>query len=114
MQDLPTASSLQDQSSSSGFRDRDVSPDSVIFTADSNFSLFSSTSASVDRCSFASDIHDQEDSVVSGISQVCMDSLHDICSPLNSFLGLENENGFLVSCQCVIIFLFWGSGKFVL
>lgn len=69
MQDLPTAS-LQDQSSSSGFRDRDVSPDSVIFTADSNFSLFSSTSASVDRCSFASDIHDQEDSVVSDISQV--------------------------------------------
>lgn len=71
MQELPSAS-LQDQSlsSGSGFRARDVSPDSVIFTADSNFSLFSSTSASVDRCSFASDIHDQEDSVVSDISQV--------------------------------------------
>lgn len=33
-----------------------------------------------------------------------MDSLHDICSPLNSFLGLENENGFLVSCQCLFLF----------
>lgn len=68
MQELPAAS-LQDQGTSSGFRARDVSPDSVIFTADSNFSLFSSTSASVDRCSFASDIHDHDDSVVSDTSQ---------------------------------------------
>ncbi|KAI5656229.1 hypothetical protein M9H77_25022 [Catharanthus roseus] len=70
MQQLPSPSSsaLQDQRSGLGFRVRDVSPDSVIFTADSNISLFSSTSASVDRCSFASDIHDQ-DSLVSDISQ---------------------------------------------
>nr|GMD88998.1 uncharacterized protein LOC109170013 [Ipomoea batatas] len=39
----------------SGFRPRDVSPDSVIFTADSSFSLFSSASGSAERCSFASD-----------------------------------------------------------
>ncbi|KAM3342057.1 hypothetical protein P3S68_027023 [Capsicum galapagoense] len=50
-----------------GFQDsrsvRDVSPDSVIFTGDSNFSIFSSASGSVDRCSFASDAHDQDSSV---------------------------------------------------
>nr|GMD91429.1 uncharacterized protein LOC109170013 [Ipomoea batatas] len=39
----------------SGFRPRDLSPDSVIFTADSSFSLFSSASGSAERCSFASD-----------------------------------------------------------
>ncbi|KAF2324371.1 hypothetical protein GH714_013182 [Hevea brasiliensis] len=51
----------RDQSSSrSGFRARDASPDSVIFTLESNFSLFSSASASVDRCSFASDAHDRD------------------------------------------------------
>lgn len=44
----------------SGFRPRDMSPDSVIYTLESNFSLFSSTSGSVDRCSFASDVHDHE------------------------------------------------------
>ncbi|KAB1208884.1 hypothetical protein CJ030_MR6G011320 [Morella rubra] len=49
----------------------DSSLDSVIFTLESNFcSLFSSTSASVDRCSFASDAHDR-DSLASEIS------LHD-------------------------------------
>ncbi|KAK8512460.1 hypothetical protein V6N12_075039 [Hibiscus sabdariffa] len=53
----------------SGFRARDASPDSVIFTLDSNFSLFSSASASVDRCSFASDVHDH-DSLASEISLV--------------------------------------------
>ncbi|CAK7347533.1 unnamed protein product [Dovyalis caffra] len=58
----------QDHSSSrSGFRARDASPDSVIFTLESNFSLFSSASASVDRCSFASDAHDHE-SLASEIS----------------------------------------------
>ncbi|KAM3710384.1 hypothetical protein ACB098_01G027300 [Castanea mollissima] len=46
---------------------RDASPDSVIFTLESNFSLFSSASASVDRCSFASDAHDH-DSFASEIS----------------------------------------------
>ncbi|OWM80717.1 hypothetical protein CDL15_Pgr006747 [Punica granatum] len=51
----------EDQSSSrSAFRARDASPDSVIFTLESNFSLFSSASASVDRCSFASDAHDHD------------------------------------------------------
>ncbi|CAK9135325.1 unnamed protein product [Ilex paraguariensis] len=53
---------------SSGFGARDVSPDSVIFTGESNFSLFSSASGSVDRYSFVSDVHDQ-DSVVSEINQ---------------------------------------------
>ncbi|KAK9269827.1 hypothetical protein L1049_025400 [Liquidambar formosana] len=52
----------------SGFMARDASPDSVIFTLESNFSLFSSASASVDRSSFASDVHDH-DSIVSEISQ---------------------------------------------
>lgn len=43
-----------------GFGARDASPDSVIFTLESNFSLFSSATASVDRCSFASDAHDRD------------------------------------------------------
>ncbi|XP_052885700.1 uncharacterized protein LOC108483607 isoform X5 [Gossypium arboreum] len=51
----------------SSYRARDASPDSVIFTPESNFSLFSSASASVDRCSFASDAHDH-DSLASEIS----------------------------------------------
>ncbi|KAK1405751.1 Remorin, C-terminal protein [Heracleum sosnowskyi] len=54
---------FQDQSQlpSSGLSGtRDVSPDSVIFTAESNFSLFSSASCSVERCSFASDVHDHD------------------------------------------------------
>ncbi|GLT93505.1 hypothetical protein SLE2022_112950 [Rubroshorea leprosula] len=42
------------------YKARDSSPDSVIFTLESNFSLFSSASASVDRCSFASDAHDRD------------------------------------------------------
>ncbi|XP_021285147.1 uncharacterized protein LOC110417234 [Herrania umbratica] len=60
---------FQEQSSvsSSGYRARDASPDSVIFTLESNFSLFSSASASVDRCSFASDAHDH-DSLTSELS----------------------------------------------
>ncbi|XP_065847673.1 uncharacterized protein [Euphorbia lathyris] len=59
---------FQDRSlSRSGVRARDASPDSVIFTLESNFSLFSSASASVDRCSFASDAHDR-DSLTSEIS----------------------------------------------
>ncbi|KAH9692450.1 Remorin C domain-containing protein [Citrus sinensis] len=55
------------QEQRSAYRARDSSPDSVIFTLESNFSLFSSASASVDRCSFASDAHDQ-DSLASEIS----------------------------------------------
>ncbi|XP_010538113.1 PREDICTED: uncharacterized protein LOC104812570 [Tarenaya hassleriana] len=46
---------------------RDASPDSLILTPESNLSLFSSASASVDRCSFASDSHDR-DSLVSDFS----------------------------------------------
>ncbi|GMI82640.1 hypothetical protein like AT1G45207 [Hibiscus trionum] len=58
---------FQEQSSvRSGYRAGAASPDSVIFTLESNFSLFSSASASVDRCSFASDAHDR-DSLVSEI-----------------------------------------------
>ncbi|PSR99778.1 Remorin, C-terminal protein [Actinidia chinensis var. chinensis] len=45
-----------------GFRTRDVSPDSILFT------IFSSASGSVDRCSFASDVHDH-DSFASEASQ---------------------------------------------
>ncbi|XP_061343208.1 uncharacterized protein LOC133289309 [Gastrolobium bilobum] len=36
------------------------SPESIVFTLESNLSLFSSASASVDRCSFASDSHDHD------------------------------------------------------
>ncbi|KAL5777754.1 hypothetical protein ACOSP7_010680 [Xanthoceras sorbifolium] len=57
----------QQRSMRSVYRARDASPDSVIFTLESNFSLFSSASASVDRCSFASDAHDH-DSLASEIS----------------------------------------------
>ncbi|CAI9763633.1 unnamed protein product [Fraxinus pennsylvanica] len=52
----------------SGFRTRDTSPDSVIFTGESNFSIFSSASVSVECCSFASDVHDQN-SLASEVSQ---------------------------------------------
>ncbi|XP_028783940.1 uncharacterized protein LOC114761630 [Neltuma alba] len=59
---------FQDRSSSRAeLRPRDCSPDSVIFTLESNFSLFSSASASVDRCSFASDAN-EHDSLASEIS----------------------------------------------
>ncbi|KAF1886834.1 hypothetical protein Lal_00046072 [Lupinus albus] len=54
--------------SSARARDRESSPDSVILTLESNLSLFSSASASVDRCSFASDAHDDHDSLSSEIS----------------------------------------------
>ncbi|KAK4786783.1 hypothetical protein SAY86_010616 [Trapa natans] len=50
----------EQRSSRSRFGDRDGSPDSVIFTLESSLSLFSSTSASVDRCSFASDALDHD------------------------------------------------------
>ncbi|OVA15827.1 Remorin [Macleaya cordata] len=57
--------------SKSFFRARDDSPDSVFFTleSNSNFSLFSSTSGSVDRSSFASDVHDHDISLVSEVSK---------------------------------------------
>ncbi|XP_050208642.1 uncharacterized protein LOC126658747 [Mercurialis annua] len=57
-------------SSRSDYRAGATSPDSVIFTAESNFnSLFSSASASVERCSFASDAHDR-DSLASEINSL--------------------------------------------
>ncbi|XP_039052611.1 uncharacterized protein LOC120194358 isoform X2 [Hibiscus syriacus] len=52
---------FREQSSArSGYRAGAASPDSVICTLEANFSLFSSASASVDRCSFASDAHDHD------------------------------------------------------
>ncbi|XP_027333548.1 uncharacterized protein LOC113848292 [Abrus precatorius] len=54
----------------------DTSPDSVIFTLESNLSLFSSASASVDRCSFASDAHDH-DSLASELSLHLAAQEHD-------------------------------------
>nr|KYP35683.1 Uncharacterized protein At3g61260 family [Cajanus cajan] len=57
-------------------RGGDTSPDSVIFTLESNLSLFSSASASVDRCSFASDAHDH-DSLASEISLHLASQEHD-------------------------------------
>ncbi|ESW32853.1 hypothetical protein PHAVU_001G022700 [Phaseolus vulgaris] len=57
-------------------RGGDTSPDSVIFTLESNLSLFSSASASVDRCSFASDAHDH-DSLASEISLHLAAQEHD-------------------------------------
>ncbi|KAK7310849.1 hypothetical protein RJT34_08610 [Clitoria ternatea] len=50
-----------------GLKARDSSPDSLVFTLESNLSLFSSASASVERCSFASDSH-EHDSFASEIS----------------------------------------------
>ncbi|KAJ6685890.1 hypothetical protein OIU79_015825 [Salix purpurea] len=76
---MPEMMRYRDQSSSrSGLRVRDASPDSVTFTLESNFSLFSSASASVDRCSFASDARDHE-SLSSEISLGAMQHLaaHD-------------------------------------
>ncbi|KAK8624298.1 hypothetical protein V6N13_065645 [Hibiscus sabdariffa] len=61
--------SFQDQNSvRSSYIARDSSPDSVIFTRESNFSVFSSASASVDRSSFASDAARDRDSLVSELS----------------------------------------------
>uniref|UniRef100_A0A5B6Z7B8 Remorin C-terminal domain-containing protein n=1 Tax=Davidia involucrata TaxID=16924 RepID=A0A5B6Z7B8_DAVIN len=66
---MPPELGFQDQNQLRlGYRTRDVSPDSVIFTPESNFTIFSSASGSVDRCSFASDVHDHE-SLASEFSQ---------------------------------------------
>ena len=51
----------------SRLRARDASPNSVIFTLELNFSLFFA-SASVDRCSFASNDHDHEEEAIGGSS----------------------------------------------
>ncbi|THG09100.1 hypothetical protein TEA_014880 [Camellia sinensis var. sinensis] len=58
----------QNQQRSSAFRHRDTNPDSIIFTVESNFSLFSSTFDSINHCSVASDVHDH-DSFVSQLTQ---------------------------------------------
>ncbi|KFK36165.1 hypothetical protein AALP_AA4G086500 [Arabis alpina] len=57
---------VQRPTASGGSR-RNSSPDSLIFTPESNLSLFSSASVSVDRCSSTSDAHDR-DSLVSAPS----------------------------------------------
>ncbi|KAE8665211.1 hypothetical protein F3Y22_tig00112647pilonHSYRG00052 [Hibiscus syriacus] len=60
---------FQDQSSArSNYIARDSSPDSVIFTRESHFSVFSSASDSVDRSSFASDAARDHYSLVSELS----------------------------------------------
>ncbi|XP_019445718.1 PREDICTED: uncharacterized protein LOC109349392 isoform X2 [Lupinus angustifolius] len=72
--------------SSGRARDRESSPDSVILTLESNLSLFSSASASVDRCSFASDAHDDHDSLSSEIS------LH-LAAPNERWSGSDPDPG---------------------
>jgi hypothetical protein len=90
---------FQDQTTSTSSRGpgvgpRDASPDSVIFTLESNFgSLFSSASASVDRCSFASDAHDH-DSIASEISLVMPTPTHLFELDLAEF-------------HCFFFFFFW-------
>ncbi|XXG60951.1 hypothetical protein AAC387_Pa04g2734 [Persea americana] len=57
---MPRSGFQEQKLSRSVFRARDDSPDSVIFTNESGFSVFSSASGSVDRCSFGSDGHDHD------------------------------------------------------
>ncbi|XP_010263530.2 PREDICTED: uncharacterized protein LOC104601770 isoform X2 [Nelumbo nucifera] len=59
---------------------RDDSPNSVIFTQESNLSLVSSASGSVDRCSFASDVHDHESFVSELSKHLAGSDLHDSSS----------------------------------
>lgn len=92
---------FQDQTPSSrpAFRARDSSPDSVIYALESSFSLFSSASASVERCSFASEAHDR-DSLISEISLVNLISL------LFSSCIDSNGVGYFLVCFCgVFVFL---------
>ncbi|ANM58009.1 Remorin family protein [Arabidopsis thaliana] len=66
---MPSESSYKvHRPAKSGGSRRDSSPDSIIFTPESNLSLFSSASVSVDRCSSTSDAHDRDDSLISGPS----------------------------------------------
>ncbi|KAF8410073.1 hypothetical protein HHK36_002595 [Tetracentron sinense] len=77
---MPELGFQEQKPSRSGFRARDDSPDSVIFTHESNFSLLSSASGSVDRCSFASNVHDHE-ALVSELSKHLAGSdLHEFSS----------------------------------
>ncbi|CAH2035499.1 unnamed protein product, partial [Thlaspi arvense] len=66
---------------SGGYR-RDFSPDSLIFTPDSNLSLLSSASVSVDRCSSTSDAHDR-DSLVSAPSRERDQRVSSSCKDLD-------------------------------
>ncbi|XP_057516882.1 uncharacterized protein LOC130798049 isoform X2 [Amaranthus tricolor] len=78
---------------------RDLSPNSVILTFESNFtSLFSSASASVDRCSFASDTQDH-DFLTSQLYQHFPDlnvvdlnksALQQVCRNNNTRFGSKN------------------------
>ncbi|XP_042490921.1 uncharacterized protein LOC122070785 [Macadamia integrifolia] len=65
---MPGLGFQEKKSSRSSFKAREDSPDSVILTQESNFSIFSSTSGSANRCSFVSDAHDHE-ALVSEISK---------------------------------------------
>ncbi|KAJ0246311.1 hypothetical protein HA466_0168710 [Hirschfeldia incana] len=62
-------SEIQRRATSTAYRGsrRDTSPESLVFTPESNLSIFSSASASVDRCSSTSDAHDR-DSLISAPS----------------------------------------------
>ncbi|CAL0322467.1 unnamed protein product [Lupinus luteus] len=80
------SSSSRRPTSSGRARDHESSPDSVILTLESNLSLFSSASASVDRCSFASDAHDDHDSLSSEIS------LH-LAAPNERWSGSDPDPG---------------------
>nr|VDD03138.1 unnamed protein product [Brassica rapa] len=64
---MPSETKRPARSTASGGSRRDSSPDSLNFTPESNLSLFSSASVSVDRCSLTSDAHDR-DSLVSAPS----------------------------------------------
>lgn len=75
---MPSETKRPARSTASGGSRRDSSPDSLNFTPESNLSLFSSASVSVDRCSLTSDAHDR-DSLVSAPSLVLPHySLHQL------------------------------------
>ncbi|CAF2106579.1 unnamed protein product, partial [Brassica napus] len=57
---MPSETQRPARSTASGGSQRDSSPDSLNFTPESNLSLFSSASVSVDRCSLTSDAHDRD------------------------------------------------------
>lgn len=84
----------------SRFRTRDSSPESLVFTLESNYSVFSSTSASVERCSFASDAHDY-DCRNSDISLVISSLLFQVTCLVDSlafFFRVYGILGFNSSC----------------
>lgn len=66
---MPSEIQRPTRSTASGGSRRDSSPESLVYTPESNLSLFSSASVSVDRCSSTSDAHDR-DSLISAPSPV--------------------------------------------